>query len=253
MSTAISISREDIFHQLKLSCQIPSVIKGFMTRKILVSTAEILNIKVEPVELQQAADNFRLINKLKSAEQTWSWLQKHSLSLDEFEELICTNIISTKLSEHLFADKIEPFFIEKKLDYLSAFIYEIVLNDEDLAMELFYALTEGEISFPEIAHQYIQEPELRRSGGYRGMVLRKDLKPDISAAVFASKPPQILKPIVTAKGVHLILVEELVQLQLDEKMRAQILSELFSKWLKQQIEQVEVTLNFDSGTTTVCH
>jgi len=35
-------------------------------------------------------------------------------------------------------------------------MYEVVLDDEDLAMELFYALQEGEISFPE-AYQYIQD------------------------------------------------------------------------------------------------
>ena len=250
MSTAISISCEDIFHQLKLSCQIPSVIESIVTRKIIVSTAENLGINVETAGLQQAADNFRLMKKLKSAEQTWNWLQKHRLSVDDFEELVYINIISAKLAERLFADKVEPFFIEKQLDYMGAVIYEVVLNDEDLAIELFYALTEGEISFPEVAHQYIQETELRRSGGYRGMVHRKDLKPEISAAIFAAKPPQLLKPIVTSKGIHLILVEELVQPQLDEKLQTQILSDLFSQWLKREIEQAEVMLNLDCERQT---
>jgi hypothetical protein len=41
-----------------------------------------------------------------------SWLQKHSLSLDDFEELIYTNfVIAEKLAQHMFADKIEPFFL----------------------------------------------------------------------------------------------------------------------------------------------
>ena len=47
-----------------------------------------------------------------------------------------------------------------------------------------------------------------RCGGYRGILQRKDLKPEISAAVFAATPPQILKPIVTSIGAHLILVDE---------------------------------------------
>jgi parvulin-like peptidyl-prolyl isomerase len=78
-------------------------------------------------------------------------------------------------------------------------------------MELFYGIQEGEMSFYDVAHQYIQDTELCRKGGYRGMVQRKELKPEISAAVFAANPPQVLKPIVTSKGVHLILLEELVQ------------------------------------------
>jgi parvulin-like peptidyl-prolyl isomerase len=109
-------------------------------------------------------------------------------------------------------------------------------------MELFYALQEDEIKFPEIAHQYIQDTELRRSGGYRGVQNRKDLKPEISAAVFAATPPKILKPIVTSSGTHLILVEELIQPPLDESLRYKILSDLFSEWLKQQIEQSEIEM-----------
>ncbi len=248
MLPTITISPEDILHQVKLSCKIPSVVKEIVTRKIIASTAEGLGIKLEPEELQQAADKLRLISKLKTAEDTWAWLQKHSLSLDDFEEMVYTNILSEKLAAHLFADKVEPFFVERQFDYVGVVMYEVVLDDEDLTLELFYAIQEGEIGFPEVAHQYIQNTELRRSGGYRGIVRRKELKPEISAAVFAARPPQILKPIVTSKGVHLIWVEELVQPSLDDKLRYQILSELFSAWLKQQIEQVAVVTLLESNS-----
>lgn len=124
--------------------------------------------------------------------------------------------------------------------------YEVILDDEDLALELFYAIQEGEINFQEVARQYIQNTELRRSGGYRGRRHRKDFKPEIVAAVFAATSPQILKPIVTPKGVHLIWVEEIIQPQLDEKLRVKILADLFSAWLKQQIEQVEIVTQLES-------
>ena len=114
-------------------------------------------------------------------------------------------------------------------------MYEVVLDDEDLAMELFYGIQEGEMSFYEVAHQYVQDTELRRKGGYQGIVQRKELKPEISSAVFAAAPPQVLKPIVSAKGLHLILVEEIIQPQLHDKLRYQIISYLFISWLKQQI------------------
>ena len=119
-------------------------------------------------------------------------------------------------------------------------MYEVILDDEDLAIDLFYSLQEGEITFPEVAHQYIQDKELRRTGGYQGIRRRQDLKPEISAAVFSATPPQILKPIVTSKGAHLIFVEEIIQPELDNKLRYQILSDLFVAWVKQQVEQVEV-------------
>ena len=247
MSQAINISANDILHQVKLSCQIPAIIEQIVTRKIIISTAAEAGITVEPEELQQAADNIRLLSKLRSADETLVWLQQNSLSVDDFEEMVYTNVISGKLAEYLFGKKVESWFFEHQLDYAGAVMYEVILDDKDLAMELFYELQEGEISFPEVAHQYIVDKELRRVGGYRGIVRRKELKAEISAAVFASKPPQVIKPIVTSKGIHLILVEELIQPELDDKLRYQILSDLFSDWIKQQVNELEVLSNIESG------
>jgi parvulin-like peptidyl-prolyl isomerase len=239
MSQAITITSEDILQQVKLSCKIPSVIEEIVTRKIIADAAANVGIKAETEELQKAADNTRLLGKLKTADDTWAWLQKHGLSLDDFEEVIYNNVISGKLAQHLFADKVKPFFVEHQLDYAGVVMYEVVLDDEDLAIELFYGIQEGEMSFYEVAHQYIQDTELRRKGGYQGIVRRKELKPEISAAVFAAKPPQVLKPIVTSSGVNLILVEEIIQPELDDKLSSQIMFNLFDEWLQQQIEQVE--------------
>jgi hypothetical protein len=245
MSQAITISAQDILHQVKLSCQIPSIVKQIVTRKVVMDAAAEAGIKVETEELQQAADQIRLISKLKTADETWEWLKKNCLSLDDFEEMVYTNVMSGKLAQHLFGDKVEPWFVEHQLDYAGAVIYEVVLDDEDLAMELFYALQEGEISFFEIAQQYIQDTELRRRGGYRGVVRRNEMKPEISAAVFAGKPPQVLKPIVTAKGVYLIWVEKVVKPLLDDKLQYQIISDLLGVWVKQQLEKVEVLVSLD--------
>ena len=240
MSQAITISAQDILQQVKLSCQIPSIVEQIVTRKVVEDAAAEAGIKVEAEELQQAANQMRLISKLKTVDETWEWLNKNCLSLDDFEQMVYTSVMSGKLVQHLFGNKIEPWFVEHQLDYAGAVIYEVVLDDEDLAMELFYALQEGEMSFPEVAHQYIQDTELRRRGGYRGIVRRKEMKPEISAAVFGAKPQQVLKPIVTAKGVHLILVEEVAKPQLDNTLRHQIASDLFSEWINQQFNRVEI-------------
>ncbi|MDZ8106224.1 MAG: peptidylprolyl isomerase [Nostoc sp. DedQUE12a] len=236
----ITVSLEEIIHQIKLACQIPSTIEDVVHRKIILSTAEEIGIKVEPQELQQAADNFRLINKLWNSTNTWSWLQKHCLSLDEFEELVHIRVLSSKLAQHLFAHKVEPFFVENQLNYAQIVMYEVVFDDEDLATELFYAIQEGEMNFHEVAHQYIQDIELRRSGGYRGKLSRLNLKPEISTAVFAATPPQLLAPIVTSKGIHLIFVEEIIQPKLTQLLRQKILSDLFLEWLNKQTNETNI-------------
>jgi len=244
MLPTITITSEDIVAQLKISCKIPGVIEKIITRKIISVAAEEAGIKVDDKALQKMADNLRLTNNLLSVDDTWAWLKKHCLSLDDFEEIAYTSFISTKLATHLFADKVEPYFFENQLDYTGVVMYEVVLDDEDLAVELFYAIKEGEMSFYDVAHKYIQDTELRRQGGYRGIVYRKDLKPEISAAVFAANPPQLLKPIMTSKGAHLILVEEIIQPQLNYDLRHKIISNLFLNWIKQKTDDWDVIIKF---------
>jgi parvulin-like peptidyl-prolyl isomerase len=240
MPQTITVTQEDIFHQVKLSCNIPQTIEKIIERKIIISAVEEAGIQVTKEELQQAANQMRVISQLKDAEATWAWLEKYGLSLDDFEEIVHITLISKKLINHLFADQVEPYFYEHQLDYAGAVIYEITLDDEDEAIELFYEIHEGDISFFEAAQQYIQDMELRRKGGYRGQVNRTEMKPEVSAAVFAAMPSQLLKPIVTADAVYLVLVEEIIKLELDKKLRQKIMLDLYYDWLGQQMEQVQV-------------
>ncbi len=240
MSQPMIITNEDILQQVKLSCKIPEIVEQIVSRKIITSAVTEADIKVETEELQKAADQIRSYNQLHSADDTWAWLEKHGLSLDDYEKMVYNNLISGKLIAHLFADKVEPYFFENQLNYTGVVMYEVVLDDEDLAIELFYAIKEGEMSFYDVAHKYIQDRELSRKCGYLGMVQRKDMKPEISAPVFAAKPPQLLKPIITSKGAHLILVEEIIQPELNNRLRMQIMSDLFGVWIKQHIEEVEI-------------
>jgi parvulin-like peptidyl-prolyl isomerase len=249
MPNIVTVSPEDILYHIKLACQIPTLLEAIATRKIIIDTAEKHGINVEPEELQQAADNLRLANKLIKAEDTWTWLEKHHLSLDDFEEIAQVNLLSVKLAHHLFADQVEPFFYAHQLDYTGAVTYEVILDDEDLALELFYALQEGEISFQEIARQYIKNPEIRRAGGYQGIRPRRDFRPEIASVVFATNPPQILKPIITPRGAHLIVVEEIIKPQLDEQIRLRIMGDFFTNWLKQQLSAIQIELKPRVSTT----
>jgi parvulin-like peptidyl-prolyl isomerase len=187
MSEVITIKNEDILDQVKLSCQIPKIIEGIVTRQIIATAVAEAGIKVETEELQKAADAMRSRKQLWSPDETQAWLEKYGLSLDDFEELVYLSLSSSKLAQHLFGDQVESYFFAHQLDYAGVLMYEVILDDEELAMELFYSISEGEISFSEVARQYIQDSELSRRGGYRGVVRRQEMKPEISAAVFMIK------------------------------------------------------------------
>jgi parvulin-like peptidyl-prolyl isomerase len=234
-NTNSKISDRDLIYEAKLAGKIPELMRGIVRRKVIEQQVRIAGISLTTADLQQAADRFRLVNQLASAEATQKWLDDRCLSVDDFEQMVTQDLLARQLAQHLFGDRVEQFFYQNLVDYTSAIIYEVVLDDRNLAMEIFYSLQEGDLSFADVAYQYIPIPELRRRGGYIGKVGRKQLRPEISAAVFAAKPPQLLEPIVTAVGVHLIQVEEIIEPQLDERLQQQIRSEMFDRWLEETI------------------
>lgn len=250
MDKTIHVSKEQILYQIKISCQIPDLLKAIAGRQIILNAAKEAEIQVGTEELQQVADQLRLANNLLKAEDTWVWLQKHHLTLDDFEGLAYTSLLSQKLAIYLFADKVEQFFYEHQLDYAGAVTYEVMLDDEDLAWELFYSLQEGEISFHEIARQHIQDQEIRRVGGYQGVKHRTDFRPEIAASVFATHPPQILKPMITPKGANLIWVDEIIQPELNEQLRVKIIRDLFTNWLQQRIDELEIVTQLEDDSSS---
>ncbi|MEM6753955.1 MAG: peptidylprolyl isomerase [Cyanobacteria bacterium P01_C01_bin.38] len=246
MPNLLSISSEDVIHHLKMSCQIPQIVEGIATRKIIADTASSAGITVNDEELQQEGDRLRFAKKLVKAADTFAWLKSHHLSVDDFEELVYNTLLTQKVARHLFGDKVEAFFYQNQLNFVAAVTYEVIFDDYDLALELFYALQENELTFPEIAREYIQNPELRRAGGYQGVRHRKDFRPEIASSVFAATPPGVVKPIVTPKGVYLIWVEEIIQPELNEQLRQTIISELFASWLNKQIIFSDITIQLDT-------
>jgi parvulin-like peptidyl-prolyl isomerase len=230
------IGEETLIYEAKISGKLPELMQSIMRRRIITAQVDRAGIKLTTVELQQAADKFRIVNQLASAEVTNQWLQDRYLSLDDFEYIVMQTLLVDKLAEHLFSDRVEEFFCQNLLDYRAAIIYEVILEDRELAMEIFYSLQEGDLSFADVAAQYISVPELRRKGGYIGSVGRKQLRPEISAAVFAAKPPQLITPIITAVGIHLIQVAEIIEPKLDQQLHQKILMELFDRWLTEQVE-----------------
>ena len=235
--TRVEIKDKELIYEAKISGKMPELVQSILRRNVIAAQVKKAEIELTAVELQQAADRFRIVNQLVTTEATKKWLEDGNFSLDDFEYIVTQNLLAHKLAEHLFGKRVEQFFHQNLLDYSGAILYEVILEDRDLAMEIFYSLQEGDLSFADVAHQYSSELELRRRGGYIGKVSRKQLHPEISAAVFAAKPPQLIPPITTAVGVHLIQVEEIITPKLDEQLYSQILAQLFDRWLDDRIAE----------------
>jgi parvulin-like peptidyl-prolyl isomerase len=238
MSIDLNITTEDILEQLKISRKIPEIMEQILTRRIVRAEAEKIGVKVEIPELQDAADLFRANNRLISAKITQQWLEMNQLSLDEFETIIHLELLSDKLKNAVLVDKVEQHFYQQQLDFDRVAMYEVILDDKELATELYYSIREGEIKFSDVAAKYIKDPELKRKGGYLGQIGRKDLSIGLRSIFSVTAYPQVIKPIATAKGFHLIWVEEIIKATLDEMTYQEIQSQLFKEFLSEKIMSI---------------
>lgn len=242
----LTLSTDDLIHQLKLSRQLPQLLQDISRQRIILTTAKDKGITISDAELQAAADDFRSRQKLTSADQTWQWLQQNRLSIEDLETLLQTQLITEKLAHHLFAHQVEPHFAQSYSDNAEAQLYEIIVKSENLALELFYSLQAGETNFAALANDHAIDSHLRRHGGYRGRVKRAQLPPELGIPIFAAQPPTLLKPILLQadRSVtwHLIRVEKIRWPQLTDQRRQEICTQLFQDWLSQQVKQVKVTL-----------
>jgi parvulin-like peptidyl-prolyl isomerase len=238
-----NITNENILEQLKISRKIPEIIEQILTRRIVRAEAEKLGIKVEIPELQEAADLFRAKNRLISARITEKWLEINQLSLDEFETIVHLELLSDKLKQVVLKDKVEQHFYQHQLDFDRVVISEVILTNKELATELYYAIREGEISFQDVATKYITDPELKHKGGYLGQIKRKDLNSGLRSIFSVTSYPQVVKPIATAQGFHLIWLEEKIDAKLEPDIYEEIQSQLFTEFLRENIMNLVSTIN----------
>jgi parvulin-like peptidyl-prolyl isomerase len=244
MAKTFPISQTDLIQQLKLALKIPATVEKLMIRSVVSSHAAQAGITVEATELQEAADTFRLNNSLTTAVETLTWLQKYRLSVDDFEDLIYANLLAAKLARHLFSDLVSTYYQARQSEFVQVVLYEVILDNADMAIELFYALQAQEVTFDEVAKRYSMDARSRRQRGYRGVVCPADLPTELATAVFAANAPEVLRPIVLNGNAHLLYVDERIEPILDESMRERILTELFSTWLKEQVAQADIRYEF---------
>ncbi|MCM1983953.1 peptidylprolyl isomerase [Lyngbya confervoides] len=245
--TPLIIAPQDILSHLKQSCQMPQILRAIARQKLIEQSAQDRGIHLSVEQLQAGADRLRAQHKLWGTAETQDWLQRHALTLDDFERLIRHQLLADALAIALFTPQLEAYFHAHQKDYTEVVFYEIAVQDADLALELYYALQEGEISFVEAAERYALDPEDRYRGGYRGKMRGQDLPAVMATAVYAADSGQLLRPIAIGRDFHLVFVVEKIVPDLNPALRQEILGALLEDWVDRQLQQISLELADDFG------
>ena len=230
-----NVSPDEVVSFLKKTLQYNEARLGVLQQIIVNRTAAARGIEVDSQEIQSDADRQRRERRLERAAETFTWLSEQQITPEEWEAGIRDRLLAEKLRQELFGGEVERYFVQNRLDFEQIVLYQIIVPYEQLANELFYQIEESEISFFEAAHLYDIDADRRQYCGCEGKLYRWSLKPEIAAVVFAATPGQVIHPIQTEQGFHLLQVEEFIPAQLTPETRQEILQRLFQDWLNSEL------------------
>jgi parvulin-like peptidyl-prolyl isomerase len=229
------IEPSEIVDFLKQELQFKKVWQQVLHRSVIEEAAEERDILVTSDEIQNAAEHFRRENRLEKASETQAWLQDQIITSEDWEVGIQNRLLKKKLADHIFAKEVEKFFAQNKSQFTQVLLYQIIVPYENLARELFYQIEEGEISFYQAAHLYDIDEDRRQRCGFEGKLYRRQLHLDIAAAVFGATLGQLVNPIKTAQGYHLLMVEEFIAAELTPERYQEIQDRMFEDWLTSEL------------------
>ena len=229
------IQPEDILQFLKAEMGYREIYQQILQHRLIQNVAESRSITVSPEEIQLEAERIRRERGLEKAADTLAWLTNEQVTLEDWEASLKQHLLARKLKETLFGQKVERVFAEQHLNFDRVALYQILVSHEQFAQELFYQLEEGEISFYEAAYLYDLNPDRRRHCGFEGILYRWQVQPQLCAAVFGSEVQQVIFPVKTDAGYHILLVDELLPAHLTDEVREEILAQLFREWINSEM------------------
>jgi parvulin-like peptidyl-prolyl isomerase len=225
------IEPEEIVNFLKQEINLKEVYQKILFQKAIAQVAQQKGIVVTTEEIQIEADRDRRERGLEKAADTVAWLTEQMIAPSDWELGIRNRLLAQKLAEAIFGHQVGKFFIQNRLDFDQIILYQMIVANEKLAQELYYQIEEGETSFYAAAHLYDIDENRRLKCGYEGKIYRWVLETDIADIAFSASAKELIGPIKTNLGYHLLLVEELIPAELTPQRYQEILNHMFKQWL----------------------
>ncbi|MEA5507516.1 peptidylprolyl isomerase [Halotia wernerae UHCC 0503] len=82
-----------------------------------------------------------------------------------------------------------------------------------------------------LALEYSKGKQSKQNGGFVGIRFLSELMPEIAQAIAQAKEGEVIGPIQTKLGYHILKIEKYFPTEFNES-REQILESLFQKWLQ---------------------
>ena len=221
----IPIKEKEIINIIQRMELIPSVV----TRHI---EEEIIALVKLPTEWQENAfDDFLKNEKLTQADLD-SWLKKKGWTKEDLTLNLARPESLYRFSKQRFGPGLEEKYLSNAAN-LDTVIYSLVrVRDPMLANELWMRLSEGEVSFVDVASTYGEGPEASRKG-LIGPIPCGSLQPEILRDFLRELAPgEFTAPKKLGEWNILMRLEQLSPSSFDQTTRDRLLQEQLDEFIK---------------------
>lgn len=217
---------------LRRSSKIAEIATLAEREALILATCEQLGITLSDAEWQAAGDTFRLEHKLLGSSETFAWLSQQRINVLDWSEGIRAALLTKKLKEHLFAGAVDSAYLSNRNNYRRVALSQILVIDLTTALKIVQSLRETNASFCALALEHSKGKQSQENGGFVGIRFLVELAPEIARAVAEARKGEVIGPIQTRLGYHILKIEKWFPTELSESVREKILDSLFQAWLQ---------------------
>lgn len=224
----------DILAYLRCSHKIAEIAASAEYEALILALCEQRGITVSEEELQGAGNEFRLKHKLLGASETLSWLSEQRITVEDWTQGIRVAQLEKKLKEHLFGASVDGHYLSNRKDYRRIALSQILVRDLTDALKIVSRLQEDKSAFCALSLEYSKGQQSKEKGGFAGIHFLSRLMPEMAQAVSEANEGEVIGPLQTKLGYHIIKIEKWFPVELSEAVREEILESLFQAWLREQ-------------------
>lgn len=172
--------------------------------------------------------------QLERGEQLEPWCRQHGIPLADLQALAGFSDRLQAASEAIWGDAVPGRFLERRASLDQVTLSVLRFEDADLALELYFQLRDGELSYSTLIDRYGTDPG-QPPRAMVGPVALAQLQPLLARAAERYAPGALIPPLEINGLVHLLRVEAFSKASLDAPMRQRMLIELRQQWLEEQL------------------
>jgi parvulin-like peptidyl-prolyl isomerase len=155
------------------------------------------------------------------------------------------------LKAQIVDPKLRDYFLDRQIFLDRVVISRIVVENRELAEELRSQILEDNVPFEYLAYEE-SLAEDRLMNGMMGALSRGKIPDNLRAEIDAANPGELVGPI-EADGLWCLLrVERFIPARFneDEELIEELKEEIFSQWLEEKVQELEVQLQVRPSDNT---